>query len=154
MINEYWQLVAAEYLDVLHAGLIGETDLDKRRTLIDGGFFDAQILYQSRTNLGFLVGLDTRNQLWINIADKYYAPSITVDHPFVVDPAVSGGATLTATDTEGYTVTVFAWAFPQFTELGPLADNTQPGQGVYVLVNKKNVGGNLGLPSKFLTLTA
>lgn len=54
---------------------------------------------------------------------------------------------------EGYTLYVYAFNGLTFAELGPLAENSTPSAGNYVLSTRNDSTETLSLPSAFLAVT-
>jgi len=156
--DELWRVVASGGLNLLLDEMQSIADIDTRARLLDKRDFLRWLRVELAApgSLAFAVTESTLGLLWDEVqGSAYYAPVLRAQSvPLVTGAAVSGGDTLTADAApEGCTTYVYAFDGLVFAEVGPLADNAQPGAGNYVLVNKRDTDGVTSLPSLFLTTT-
>lgn len=155
--NEFWRIVASGLFDGLLDDLIAVTSRDGRQLMIENGAFSGKLWRACYDSLGYVVDQRSINECWNYVADPVYNPQLRDDVPPMAEGAgASGGNTLVAdVPPVGFTVQVYSWDFTEFTLLGTLAENSQPGAGNYVLalVDDENEN-NVGLPSLFLELTS
>lgn len=164
MKNELWQAIAAGLLNSWQAELVSITNQDSRNVLQIKNVWPSWLLEKSWSATGNVISDTTLGQLYDEIPDKIYNPVIRDQinlgkPPFVTNATVTNGNTLTCDNQDTlYTTYVFSWDSGQreFTELGTLSENSQPGSGYYVLVNtfSDNPGESFSLPSLFLQLTS
>jgi hypothetical protein len=159
MNHELWRVVASGGLALLLSEMQAITNIDTRARLLDKRDFLAWLRVElgAPGSLAFAVSNGVLGLLWDEVqASTYYAPELREqDPPMATGAAVSGGDTLEADSAPaGYTTTVFVFDGLTFAEVGPLATNSQPGAGNYVLALVDDESGEVGLPSLFLTLTA
>ena len=162
MKNELWHAIAGGLLSAWYAKLnsVNQTnrDLQNRRNVWSGW-----LTVESYGAMGYTLSEATLGLLWNEIPDRVSNPEIRSQiaarkPPLVSNPGVSGGNTLIANDPGAdITTMVYSWNAGtfQWTEVGPLETNSQPGAGTYVLINSDDLQeGNLGLPTVFLTLSS
>jgi hypothetical protein len=155
MNHEVWRLVAAGLLDSLLADLIAVTSRDARARLWAHRMFLGKFGLDAHTSLGYVPEIASLTMCRDMIVNAVYNPSIEEGWPKRPVNAASDGTTLSCDDpTEGETVMVYQWAnYATFDLLGPLAENSQPVAGIYVLVLHIESSVELiGLPSLNLTI--
>ena len=162
MKNELWHSIAGGLLTSWAAKLAAITSQADRELQDNRGVWPGWLTVNSYGAMGYTISHVALGLLYDEIPDRISDPVIRDQiaagkPPFVANPGVSGGNTLTS-DAPGATITtmVYHWLNDGtygWVELGTLTDHAQPGAGVYVLVNESESGA-LGLPSAFLTLTS
>jgi len=157
--DELWRVIASGGLNLLLAEMQSITNIDTRARLLDKRNFLSWLRVElaASGSLAFAINDSVLGLLWDQVqTDAYYAPVLKEqDPPLVENASTSGGNTLTADAApEGYTIMVYEFDGLTFTEVGTLAEHSQPGAGDYVLVAMDDSNEALGLPSLFLTLTA
>lgn len=158
MINdELWRVIASGGLNLLIAEMQGIADIDTRARLLDRRDFLSWLRVElaDSGSLAFAISESVLGLLWDEVqTGAYYAPELRQQAVELVESAASDGETLTA-DAPGSGLTTYVWRFNglAFSEVGTLADNSQPSAGSYVLANKHDLSGALSLPSLFLTVS-
>jgi hypothetical protein len=163
--NQLWQAIASGLLETWRAELASITNVDSRALLQSRGVWSAWLTETSWAAMGHVVTEQTVGLLTDEIPDPVYEPVIRDQvsigkPPRVTGAETAGGDTLIADDPgASYEVWVFSWdsGAQEFTEVGALSDNAQPGAGYYVLACTfaGNPGEQFGLPNNnFLELTA
>lgn len=163
MKNELWHAVSAGLLKAWKDELLAITNQDARSVLEMKSVWPAWLLEKSYSAVGNVISDGTLGELYDEIPDRIYDTTIrdqvtTGKPPLVENASISGGNTLLC-DSPGssYTTYVFEWdsGLREFTEIGPLSINSQPGSGYYVLSNTFTENTDeFGLPSAFLQLTS
>jgi len=155
--HEFWRIVASGLFQGLLTDLAAVTNRDGRQLMIDNNAFSGKLWRACYDSLSYVVSQRSISECWNYVADSVYNPHLRDDvPPMVVSAGVSGGNTLTTgTQPDGYTINVYSWDFTEFALVGTIAENSQPGEGYYVLAlaDDENAG-NVGLPSLFLELTS
>lgn len=162
MKNELWHAIAGGLLESWRAKLasiISQAD----REIQDGrNVWPGWLTVQSYGAMGYTISEYVLGLLYDEIPDRISNPVIRDQiadgkPPMIENATVTGGNTLECDDAgAGITTMVYLWKNDgtfEWEEVGELATNSQPGAGVYVLVNQSS-SGILGLPSLFLTLTS
>lgn len=150
--HELWRIVAGGFLTQLIADLAAVTDRDARRLLIDQGAFMGKLHRAVYDSLGYVPERGKVQELWDYIQERHYNPQFDQSAvPLVVDASIDGTTLQAGTQPDGYTVNVYSWDFVEFTLVGPLTENSQPGAGYYVLTLVGD-DGRVGLPSSYLEI--
>lgn len=147
-----WRLIAAGFLNTLLGYMVAVTNNDSRVRLVQENAFCGRLIMDAFASLGFVVPQETITLLQDLIEDVQFGPRIiTPDVPFVGNARVVDGTLTADVAPEGGTTLVYQWDYVRFNLLGSLSEHSQPGVGIYVLVNK-SANGDLGLPSLYLTI--
>jgi hypothetical protein len=150
--HEFWRAVASGLLDAVVAEIATVTNRDSRRVLVERRAFHGGLFLDAYASLAYVIDQETVDLCFSAIDDVVYNPHVREAVPRPQN-AASDGTTLSCDNPgTGYTAMVYAWDFVTFSEVGPLADNSQPATGYYVLAIKEDGSGEVGLPSPFLEI--
>jgi len=133
--HELWRIVAAGHLVEWRDTLLAITDVNHRRLIVREGWIKGYIAARVYLNLGLVTTQSIMDGLSWYIKNQDYAPEIACEPPIP--------------DLELH---VYSWDGLRFAHVGPLAENSQPGPGAYVLV-VHDENGTPGLPSQYLTIS-
>jgi hypothetical protein len=168
--TELIQAVAAGLLNAWRAELKSVTVKDSRCVLeaLDRSSWPGWLRVESYASLGFVISPQALSELMREIPSdaRMYDPEIrdqvAAGRPPMPTyggsdwPGVNNDSGTLSVDDPGdaYTAMLFSWdaGDQEFTEVGPLADNSTPGAGTYV-VRLKSDADILGLPSSFVTIS-
>jgi hypothetical protein len=148
-----WQLVASGFLNALLADMVSVTSKDARILLLNDGAFIGKIQRASYDSMGWVPPRNSIVALERFIDSQHINPNIVTVVPMVTGVSVDSGIITCDDPGDGYETYLYSWNYVEFTEIGDLLSNSDPGPGVYVLVNEHVIDGNIGLPSMYVTIT-
>lgn len=149
---EVWQIVASGLMEIMLERLEDILPRDTRGTLERDGALPGWLRLEASKTLQYAPSMEAVGRCVGYVADVRYDPRFSDQYLRPVNAAVVNGTTLTAdTPEEPFALVVYRWDFVRFSRLGPLAGNSQPGTGVYVLVPESQTAQ--GLPSGYLTIS-
>ena len=158
--NELWHAISAGLLSSWEAKLTATTSQADREIQENRNSWPGWLTVQSYSALGYTMSEFTLGLFMDEIPERISNPvirdQIAAGKPPFVSNASSDGTTLTCDAAgAGITTMVYSWdaGLREWSEVGDLASNSTPPAGYYILVNKSDGDGILGLPSAFLTIT-
>jgi len=150
--HELWRIVAAGHLVEWRDTLLAITDVNHRRLIVREGWIKGYIAARVYLNLGLVTTQSIMDGLSWYIKNQDYAPEIACEPPIPKNAAVADGVLAADDPGEDLELHVYSWDGLRFAHVGPLAENSQPGPGAYVLV-VHDENGTPGLPSQYLTIS-
>lgn len=144
-------MVASGMVEETLTTLVAISSKDTRAVLESSGALQGWFRTRSAVPFGFAPSLEAVSACLAFIENKRYAPSLSDRYIKPQNAAVQGGNTLVAdAPPEPFQLFVYSWNYVQFTRLGLLSENNQPGAGIYVIVPEAQT--QIGVPSFYLQI--
>jgi hypothetical protein len=149
--TEIWQMVASGFVEEALATFIAIQPKDTRGVLERDGAMAGWFRLRASVGIQYAPSNEAVAACLAFIDNKRYAPVLSDLYLKPTGAAVQNGTTLVAdAPDEPFQLYVYEWNYVQFTLLGLLSANNQPGAGVYVIVPESQT--RKGVPSAFLTV--
>lgn len=151
MNTTLWQIVASGGPASLISNITAVANRDTRARLLEQGAFEGQFQVQLAGSLGYVPNRTIIQDLMRQMEDVEIAPVFNPEIPIPV-VTIGQGNIPEVEPVVGYQPYLYSWNFLTFEEEGLLDTNSPLPAGTYVVAHK-NIRGQEGLPTAFITIS-